>query len=338
MKKLIFLVTAFTILALSMTLATGEPADVTQMYRDCINSGGRAASNYNAWVAQNGCICPGSSTGSGQRNCSGTSNSGGPGVNFSPEMFGGGVQGAAKSGFMNGFINTLSQPSQPSNGEAERQAQEAEQQRQADEQRRTEEMRHQEIAKQRILGMLKDTSPTPVLQLKTGGSADAPLQLKGVSSDFNTTALVPINNVPGSGNGNDLQLKLGDDAEKSSVEAGQGFDTAGKIMGSNLPPPPPTPSSISPAKKAQVLNALRSKLKKSEAEEQSLKNQLAQLRQAPTPDPVTISQVQNKLNEVTSTNTQLTQNIEKVTAGESNIGFEEEEPTDKKSTAVSPSQ
>jgi tetratricopeptide (TPR) repeat protein len=54
--------------------AQGEAAEVAQMYQACIASGGTAASNYNAWVAQNGCICPGSSVGSGQVTCSGGSN------------------------------------------------------------------------------------------------------------------------------------------------------------------------------------------------------------------------------------------------------------------------
>lgn len=53
----------------------GEAAEVAQMYQACIASGGRAASNYNAWVAQNGCICPPSSVGSGQVTCSGGSSS-----------------------------------------------------------------------------------------------------------------------------------------------------------------------------------------------------------------------------------------------------------------------
>jgi hypothetical protein len=57
-------------LAPRLALAGGEAEEVRQMFQECINSGGRAASSYNAWVAQNGCICPGQSTGSGQRTCS----------------------------------------------------------------------------------------------------------------------------------------------------------------------------------------------------------------------------------------------------------------------------
>lgn len=57
----------------SVTKAQGEAAEVGRMFAACTNSGGTAASNYNAWVAQNGCICPGSSVGSGQVTCSGGS-------------------------------------------------------------------------------------------------------------------------------------------------------------------------------------------------------------------------------------------------------------------------
>ncbi|MGA8011089.1 MAG: tetratricopeptide repeat protein [Candidatus Acidiferrales bacterium] len=53
--------------------AQGEAAEVGRMFKACTDSGGTAASNYNAWVAQNGCICPGSSVGSGQVTCSGGS-------------------------------------------------------------------------------------------------------------------------------------------------------------------------------------------------------------------------------------------------------------------------
>ena len=57
------------------TKAQGEAAEAGRMYKACTDSGGTAASNYNAWVAQNGCICPGSSVGSGQVTCGGGSSS-----------------------------------------------------------------------------------------------------------------------------------------------------------------------------------------------------------------------------------------------------------------------
>lgn len=57
------------------TKAQGEAAEVGRMFTACTDSGGTAASNYNAWVEQKGCICPGSSVGSGQVTCSGGSSS-----------------------------------------------------------------------------------------------------------------------------------------------------------------------------------------------------------------------------------------------------------------------
>ena len=90
-----------------------------------------------------------------------------------------------------------------------------------------------------------------------------------------------------------LQL-LGDDEAKNSRQAGQGFDASGRIMGARLPPPPPAPS-IAPAEKLKILNTLKDRLKKSEAKEQALKNQLEQLQKAPTPDPVAISKTQEKI-------------------------------------------
>lgn len=81
-------------------LAAGEAAEVSQMFQACVSSGGRAASNYNAWVAQNGCICPGSSTGSGQRTCSGT-----PGSSSTPASSGNLILDSSKNvvqGMMNG--------------------------------------------------------------------------------------------------------------------------------------------------------------------------------------------------------------------------------------------
>ena len=73
------------------TKAQGEAAEVARMYKACTDSGGTAASNYNAWVAQNGCICPGSSVGSGQVTCSGGSNSvatsaPSPNLNLTPQQ------------------------------------------------------------------------------------------------------------------------------------------------------------------------------------------------------------------------------------------------------------
>lgn len=53
--------------------AQDESAVVSKMFSDCVASGGIANSNYNGWVKQNGCICPGSTVGSGHVTCSNSS-------------------------------------------------------------------------------------------------------------------------------------------------------------------------------------------------------------------------------------------------------------------------
>jgi hypothetical protein len=210
-------------------------------------------------------------------------------MNGNAQQMGIGITGILLQGMLQG---TQSNPAADAR-RAREAALAAEQQRLAEEERRAEDLRQQELAKQRILGLLKGTEASTSLALKMGGS-DSPLMVTETRGAFGSTAVVPTRiDLPPAERG--LQLKLGDDAERSSTQASQGFDTAGKILGSNLPPPPPAPTSISPAKKAQLLNSLRSQLKKNEAEEQSLKNQLAQLKQAPSPDPVAISQIQEKI-------------------------------------------
>ncbi len=176
---------------------------------------------------------------------------------------------------------------------AEQQRQAEEQQRQIDEQRTAEALRQQEIAKQRILSQLKGSESSPGLALKTG-EEDTPLTVTETRGALGST-VVTATGIGSLSDEHGLQLKLGDDAETSSRQAGQGFDTAGKIMGSTLPVAPPTPTSKSSAEKLQLLNVLRSKLKQNQADEQSLNDQLALLQRAPTPDPVAISQVQDKI-------------------------------------------
>lgn len=56
--------------SVALGVCGAECQEVRQMFQECVSSGGRAASTYSDWLAQNGCICPGSSTGSGQRTCS----------------------------------------------------------------------------------------------------------------------------------------------------------------------------------------------------------------------------------------------------------------------------
>ncbi len=109
MKSKLFILMGSTIcLAVSLgfpsaTKAQGEAAEVARMYRACTDSGGRAASNYNAWVAQNGCICPGSSVGSGQVTCSG-SGSGAPAAVSSIPNLTSQQQLAMQAGMLGGYM------------------------------------------------------------------------------------------------------------------------------------------------------------------------------------------------------------------------------------------
>lgn len=141
------------------------------------------------------------------------------------------------------------------------------------------------------LGLMGVESRPSKLSLMT--DSDSPLKVTETRGAFGSTEVTPagIGSPPAK---QGLQLMLDGEATRSSKQARQGFDTAGKMMGSDLPPPPPTPTG-KPVKSAQMLDALRSKLKKNEAEEQSLKDQLARLQKAPTPDPVAIRQVQEKI-------------------------------------------
>lgn len=325
MKRLIFLVAALIgSLSASADCNWGNGASTPQdvFNRSCKQQGG----------VPHGCSCDAPGTG-GSSGSSGYSGS-------DPLIQGAGIVGNAVGKALGDAI--FGNPQQDAANQAaaaqaaEQQRQAEERQRQADEQRRDEALRQQEIAKQRILSQLKGSESSLGLALKTGDE-DIPLTVTETRGALGSTVVTPTGiGAPSAEHG--LQLKLGDDSDTSSERAGQGFDTAGKIVGSNLPPAPPTPNSISSAKKVQVLTALKAKLKKNEAEEQSLKGQLTQLQQAPTPDPEAIEKVKDEIAATSTVKDKLTQNIEKVTAGESNIGFEEEEPTDKKSTSVLPSQ
>jgi hypothetical protein len=60
---------AVLLLALPL-VADADVATWNRLRDGCIASGGRpSANNYNGWVAGNGCICPGSTKGSGQATC-----------------------------------------------------------------------------------------------------------------------------------------------------------------------------------------------------------------------------------------------------------------------------
>jgi hypothetical protein len=197
--------------------------------------------------------------------------------------------------------------------EEARQAQAAEQQRRADEQRmaevrraQQEAMRQQELRKQKLLSELKDSEPSTDLGLKLGDS-HPPLVIKEGAGAFGTGAVIPVGlGSPAKGG---LQLKLGDDADRSSGQAGQGFDSDGKILESNLPPPPPTPTSITPTEKSHMLDVLNSSLKKNQAEQQTLKAQLATLQQTPSADPAAVNHAQEQLTAATAANEDLKQKI-----------------------------
>jgi hypothetical protein len=118
----------------------------------------------------------------------------------------------------------------------------AEQQRQAEMQQQQEQsrlaqeavMRQQELARQRIMHDLKDSTDTDSgLQFKDAGSAG--LQVAEVSSSLGTRALVPVNF------GTPVTL---DDSGNNKLASNSGFDTAGQLLGSNAALPDiPTPES-----------------------------------------------------------------------------------------------
>jgi type II secretory pathway pseudopilin PulG len=227
MKESIFLMAAFIFLTPDIAVAAGETAEVGRMFQECVNSGGRAASTYDAWVAQNGCICPGSSTGSGQRTCSGASgssgNTGSSGdlvtdstrnvvqgmMNSNPQQTGIGMMGIGAAIL---FQSLQSDPAADAR-RAREAAIAAEQQRRAEEERRAEVLRQQELTKQRILGQLKGTEPSAGLALKMGDSEPA--------SD-----------------GHELKLKLGDaDNQKPKSDAyNKGFKDASGCYSQNAGP------------------------------------------------------------------------------------------------------
>ena len=209
MLTTIFMVVLFP----STVFAAGEAAEVSQMFQACINSGGRAASNYNAWVAQNGCICPGSSTGSGQRTCSGTS-----GSSSTPASSGNLLTDSSKNvvqGMMNGNQQqmgvgmmgmgaaALIQGLQGSpEDDARQQAAAAEEARKA-QIRREQQERNNEETKNRLLGELIDSGDQTIKIVATSGTAEniqptlsgLPLMTDDVSPSASITPLKPMSNI-----------------------------------------------------------------------------------------------------------------------------------------------
>lgn len=117
----------------------------------------------------------------------------------------------------------------------------AEQQRREGEQYRAQEMRHQEIAKQRILGMLKGTEQSSDLSLKTGDD-EPPLTDMGTGTKFFGLGRSPSQDT------STLQLKLGDDADASIKVDPRAVSTSGAGLSSGPADTPPSPNTVTNTK------------------------------------------------------------------------------------------
>jgi hypothetical protein len=143
------------------------PALWTQMKTACTASGGRPASeNYNEWVAAGGCICPGSTRGSGAT-CAPTASSKGASVAL-PQL-------ATQVGFALG--QAIRQQGEADEAAREAQAEHDKQEfakwQLADEQRK-------EASRARLLSSMKGLNPhATVVSLKDPGLADAEHPARG---------------------------------------------------------------------------------------------------------------------------------------------------------------
>jgi hypothetical protein len=294
--RLLFL--AGLALASMSARAQNEAAEMDRIYAACRASGGQAASNYNDWVAQNGCVCDG--VGSGARTCPGTGSSSqstatsdlaAEGAKATAQGLLHGDPALAGMGILGMMMGLGMQGDPAADAERARQAAAA-----AEEQERREQAnkaqfeRQQELTRQRILGALKDTSATAGLALKTDGAAT--LSVMEVPSDLSTRAVVPIGvgsiPVPHA-----LQLKLGDDADRSSEQARAGFDTAGPMPGALLPQAPAAPPGKPIETRESRIQGFRMALARNEREADALAVRLEVLQAAPVPDPVAITQAQD---------------------------------------------
>lgn len=255
MKKLIFPVAVFLIFAPSIALASGEAAEFRRMYKACVDSGGEAPSNYNDWVDNKGCRCGGSPFGSGNITCNKTSSSNN--TSSSTEVPGiGSLIGAlplqqqipawgAAFGVMMILEGLTQSTQQGAQQDAQRRA--AEEARVAEQKRIAEEReREAEAAKRRILSNLKGLDASPQLALMGNDSGDASPQLALIGIDSGSslglmTDDLQVRETIGFFGTKEIKPILEEDVH-TGMQAGQGFDTAGKIMVSNLPPPPTTPT------------------------------------------------------------------------------------------------
>lgn len=170
--RICFLVAIMSLAPAGAWAAGGEAAEVQQMFQACINSGGRAASSYNAWVAQNGCICPGQSTGSGQRTCAAGSSviGGGGGLTLQQQM-GVAIGQLGTQMLLEGVRGVLQgdQQTEESQEDAAKAQQVAERRRQAE----AEALRQQELTKQRIFSELKGVNLASA-SMRTDANASRP--------------------------------------------------------------------------------------------------------------------------------------------------------------------
>jgi len=192
----------------------------------------------------------------------------------------------------------------------------AEQRRRLAEQERLAELQRQEEAKQRILGALKGAESSAELGLKM--DSDQPLLVASTQGFFGSTAIVPVS--PGALSAGGLQLKMGgDDAEQKSAKARLGFDTAGKMLGSDNLPPPPTVPPTYPAEKIKAdkiekVDNLNVSIKKVAEEQKALLSLLEKLKQSANPADSTLQDVEKMITAKADENQKLEKELLDLTA------------------------
>jgi hypothetical protein len=193
-------------------MAFSEPADFTQMKVACRNTGGRPASEYyNDWVSGGGCVCPGSSTGSGKVSCPSTGSGYSGGRSSSMEgaaadlgtalghaignwLFGNHQQQASSETVpqqqsTNTAADDARQAALQRQQEQQRLDQRQQEQQQQDQQRREQQRldqqkqdkeRRDEATKQELLGSIKGTGASDLTFKRSGSGPD--LQFKTTDS------------------------------------------------------------------------------------------------------------------------------------------------------------
>jgi hypothetical protein len=153
--------------------------------------------------------------------------------------------------------------------EEARRAQEAERIRILQQQADEEALRQQELAKQRILGLLKGADEQKPLEIKRDAGPPAGSNL--------------------------ALLKLGEPAsptDTAGAQARSGFDTQGQVQGATLPEAPPTPGSGEPD--SALVKALQAKLDRGAKDQKFLDEFLATLEKSPKSDPDLVKQIRQK--------------------------------------------